>query len=52
MVRKLCLQYEKDWDDGVHLLLFAGREAVQESIGFSPFELVVGHTDKGTFTIS
>ena len=44
MVRTFCLQYEKDWDDGVHLLLFAGRDDVQEFIGFSPFELVVGHT--------
>jgi len=44
MVRTFCLQYEKDWDDGVHLLLFAGRDDVQEFIGFSPFELVIGHT--------
>lgn len=44
MVRTFCLQYENDWDDGVHLLLFAGRDDVQEFIGFSPFELVVGHT--------
>ena len=25
-----------------HLLLFAAREAVQETLGFSPFELVCG----------
>ena len=43
----MCLQYEKDWDDGVHLLLFAAREAVQEFLGFSPFELVFGHTVGG-----
>ena len=42
-----CHQYEKDWDEGVHLLLFAAREAVQESLGFSPFELVFGHTVRG-----
>jgi hypothetical protein len=47
MIRTFCLQYEKDWDDGVHLLLFAAREAVQESFGFSPFELVFGHTVRG-----
>jgi hypothetical protein len=47
MIRTFCLQYEKDWDDGVHLLLFAAREAVQESLGFSPFELVFGHTVRG-----
>ena len=44
MMRTYCYQYEKDWDEGVHLVLFAAREAVQESLGFSPFELVFGHT--------
>ena len=29
------------------MLLFAAREAVQESLGFSPFELVFGHTVRG-----
>ena len=38
-----CLEYKKDWDEGVHMLLFAAREAVQGSLGFSPFELVFGH---------
>ena len=42
-----CHQYEKDWDEGVHLVLFAAREAVQESLGFSPFELVFCHTVRG-----
>jgi hypothetical protein len=28
-------------------LLFAVRESVQESLGFSPFELVFGHTVRG-----
>jgi hypothetical protein len=44
MMRTYCYQYEKDWDEGVHLVLFAARETVQESLGFSPFELVFGHT--------
>ena len=47
MIRTFCLEYDKDWDEGVHLLLFAAREAVQESLGFSPFELVFGHTVRG-----
>ena len=47
MLRTYCYQYEKDWDEGVHLVLFAAREAVQESLGFSPFELVFGHTVRG-----
>ena len=27
MIRTYCLDFEKDWDEGVHLLLFAAREA-------------------------
>ena len=47
MIRTYCYDTEKDWDEGVHLLLFAARESVQESLGFSPFELVFGHTVGG-----
>ena len=47
MIKTYCFETEKDWDDGVHLLLFAVRESVQESLGFSPFELVFGHTVRG-----
>ncbi|KAK3085547.1 hypothetical protein FSP39_005150 [Pinctada imbricata] len=47
MMKTYCHQYGKDWDEGVHLVLFAAREAVQESLGFSPFELVFGHTVRG-----
>ena len=42
MIRSYCFDTEKDWDEGIHLLLFAVRESVQESLG--PFELVFGHT--------
>ena len=47
MMRIYCFETEKDWDEGIHLLLFAARESVQESLGFSPFELVFGHTVRG-----
>ena len=47
MIRTYCFDTEKDWDEGIHLLLFAARESVQESLGFSPFELVFGHTVRG-----
>ena len=47
MIRSYCFDIEKDWDEGVHLLLFAVRESVQESLGFSPFELLFGHTVRG-----
>ena len=47
MIRTYCLDFEKDLDEGVHLLLFSAREAVQEILGFSPFELVFGRTVRG-----
>ena len=47
MLRSYCTEHEKDWNLGVPLVLFAAREAVQESLGFSPFELVFGHTVRG-----
>ena len=47
MIRSYCFDTEKDWDEGIHLLLFAVRESVQESLGFSPFELVFGHSVHG-----
>ena len=47
MIRIYCTENSRDWDEGVHLLLFAVRESVQESLGFSPFELVFGHAVRG-----
>ncbi|XP_065893824.1 uncharacterized protein [Dysidea avara] len=47
MLRAYCLQEKREWDEGIPLLLFAVRESVQESLGFSPFELVFGHTPRG-----
>lgn len=47
MLRKYCLEKQKCWDDGVPFVLFAAREAVQESLGFSPVQLVFAHTPHG-----
>ena len=44
MLKTLCLEFQRDWDEGVPLALSAVREVVQESLGFSPAELVFGHT--------
>ena len=41
------MDFEKDLDEGVYLLLFAAREAVKKTLGFSPFELVFGCTVRG-----
>lgn len=43
MLRKYCLETENEWDDGISLSLFAIRDCKQESLGFSPNELVFGH---------
>ena len=51
MIRAFCFDHQTDWDEGVHLLLFAAREAVQESLGFSPFELVFGHHVRGPLSL-
>ena len=47
MIRTYCLDNERNWDEGISLLLFEVRESVQESLGFSPFELVFGHSVHG-----
>lgn len=47
MLRKFCLETSKDCDEGLPLLLFAVRETPQESLGFSPCDLVFGHTMRG-----
>ena len=44
MMRIYCFETEKDWDEGIHLLLLAACESVQESLGF---QLVFGHTVRG-----
>lgn len=51
MLRKYCLESGKEWDEGVPLVLFAVREATQESLKFSPAELVFGHSVRGPLNI-
>jgi hypothetical protein len=51
MIMTYCYDTNKDWDDGIHLLLFAARESVQESLGFSPFQLVFGHAVRGSLKL-
>ena len=47
ILQTYCLENDKDWDEGVPRILFAIRESVQESLGFSPFKLVFGHSVRG-----
>ena len=40
-MKTFCLDSRKELDDGIYVLLFAVREVFQESLGVSPFELVL-----------
>lgn len=47
MLTKYCLESVKDWDEGVPLMLYAIRNTTQESLGFSPNELLFGRDVRG-----
>ena len=51
MLRAYCLEFERDWDEGIPYCLFAAQEVVQESLRFSPSELVFGHNVRGPLKI-
>ena len=51
MLKKFCLENDLDWDEGVQYLVFALREAPQESLGFSPFEMVYGKQLRGPLSL-
>jgi len=51
MLKKLCTERPKDWDRYLEAVLFAYKEVKQESLGFSPFELLYGRTVRGPMAI-
>ena len=51
MLKCMCSERPRDWDRYVSSLLFAYREAPQESLGFSPFALLYGRSVRGPMTI-
>lgn len=51
MLKKLCVEKPRDWDRYLEPLLFAYREVPQESLGFSPFELLYGRQIRGPMSI-
>ena len=51
MLMRMCAERPKDWDKYIDPLLFAYREAPQESLGFSPFELLYGWPVRGPMQI-
>jgi len=44
MLKKLCVESPTDWDRYLEAVLFAYREVKQDTLGFSPFELLYGRT--------
>ena len=47
----MCGERPNDWDKYLPALLFAVREIPQESLGFSPFELLYGRNVRGPMQI-
>ena len=51
MLKRLCQDKPKSWDKYLNPVLFAYREIPQESLGFSPFELMYGRPVRGPMVI-
>ena len=51
IIKRVCTDRPRDWDKYLSAALFAYREVPQESLGFSPFELVYGRSVRGPMTI-
>ena len=51
LLRAYCTELDRDWEDGLPWLMLAAREAVQESTGFSPNDLVYGHTVRAPLAV-
>ncbi len=51
MLRSYCVEHGSDWEQGLPWLLVGIREVVQESLGYSPNELVFGHEVRGPIAV-
>ena len=51
MLKKMTSERPRDWDRYIPAALFAYREAPNESLKFSPFELLYGRTIRSPMTI-
>ena len=51
MIKKYCLETQSEWDEGYQYLLFAIRESKNESLEYSPFELLFGRQVRGPLRI-
>ncbi|KAK0145216.1 Retrovirus-related Pol polyprotein from transposon 412 [Merluccius polli] len=51
LLRSYCIELNCDWEEGLPWFMLAAREVTQESTGFSPNELVFGHTVRGPLAV-
>jgi transposase InsO family protein len=51
LLRAYCTQLDGDWEEGLPWLMLGAREVSQESTGFSPNDLVFGHTVRGPLAV-
>lgn len=51
LLRAYYTELSGDWEEGLPWLLLAACEVVQESTGFSPNDLVFGHTARGLLAV-
>ena len=51
ILKRLCAEQPKQWDRYLPAVLFAYRSAINESTGFSPFELIYGRPVRGPMEI-
>ena len=51
ILKKLCTDHPQDWDRYIPAALFAYRELPNDTLKFSPFELLYGRTVRGPLTI-
>ena len=52
MMKTFCLDSQKDWDDGICMLLFVVREAFQESLNLLLLMLLVYYIMRSILGIS
>ena len=51
MLRKIFTKFEMQWDKALPYILFAYREVLTETTGFSPFEMLYGRKIRGPLDI-
>lgn len=51
LLRAYCTEMNRDWEEGLPWLMLAARKVTQDSTGFSPNEVVFGHTIRGPLAV-